>query len=107
MEKSNVENETPAGPNLMILKGIVWGLGALLLVGFALVAVIIAKGPDRSYADKPPTLELSEGDVISSTAFDEGKLLTVVERDGVPHRIVIIDMRTNETLTLPVMITAP
>lgn len=102
------ETEPYAGPNLAILKGVVWGLGVLLLAGFALIAVMLARGPqEESYTADEMRLALIQGDVIASTSIEEDKLIAVIERDGMPHRIVIIDMRTNRSREIPVEIAAP
>ncbi|MEM9234403.1 MAG: hypothetical protein AAGA69_09230 [Pseudomonadota bacterium] len=107
-EQQTPETEPYAGPNLAILKGVVWGLGVLLLAGFALIAVMLARGPQQeSYSAGEMRLSLAEGDVIASTGVDEDKLIAVIERDGLPHRIVIIDMRTNKSREIPVEIAAP
>ena len=99
--------DVPAGPNLMILKGVVWGLGFLLLIGFAVIALMIARGPRTDSVSERIEIPLAEGEAISSTDIAEGRLFAVVTRGGLPHRIMIIDMRTNAIREIPVSVTVP
>lgn len=92
----------PSGPNLMLLKGIVWGLGVLLILGFALVAAIIAMGPRDVPLAATLELPLQKDETILAADIANGELTTFTSRDGLPHRIMIIDMRTNELTEIPV-----
>lgn len=101
-EQTEPTDSVSPAPNMMVLKGVVWGLGVLLLLGFALVAAIITMGPSEPSYAEAVTLELVEGEDISASAVEGQTLTFVVARDGLPHRIVIIDMRTNESQVIPV-----
>ncbi len=90
----NTTGEVP-GPNLMVLKGIVWGLGVLLLLGMVLVAVMIIFGvsddetvapsssvpPSVAVSTLPP-LPLREGEQIRSVSAGDGRVFVVLEPVG-------------------------
>lgn len=96
-------DDTPRPPNLAILKGITWGLGFLLILGVALVAVKISSGMsslDESIAVAPaaaeslaalPSVPLRAGEKmmqisgVGQSLFlltDQGRLLAIVPGDG-------------------------
>jgi len=102
MTEETQQELTESGPNLMVLKGIVWGLGVLILMGLGLVAWKISPGPVSTAPREDLALVIEEGDRIVSSSMDNDQLIAVIERDGMPHRIMIVDMRTNEVKEIPV-----
>ncbi len=88
----------PAGEtNLAVLKGITVGLGILLVIGTALVAVLIAFRDDEPAGfdeDNPLALPMAEGeDVISVSTTDQEIVISIGQGDQV-DRIVILDPQT-------------
>lgn len=88
----------------MILKGVTWGLGVVLLLGFALVGFLIATGGpgDDGLPGDSVSLILSPDETVAASNLNGDYLVSVIERDGVSHRIMIIDMRTKESREIPV-----
>ncbi|MGV6820041.1 MAG: hypothetical protein ACWA5T_06030 [Parvularcula sp.] len=103
------QNDQPSsgGQNLIILKGVVWGMGVLLVLGTVLIGVKIASvssgikteteeaGPAASY----PPVPLQAGETMANVEVDGGLIVITVEQDGTIGRILTIPTSGGTTWT--------
>ncbi|MEM6650688.1 MAG: hypothetical protein AAF603_10600 [Pseudomonadota bacterium] len=90
----------PASQNLMVLKGITWGLGVLLLLGMILIAVKItsSEGEKEASLDEGsmqqvvssalPPLPLRQGEAVVAISAGEGRIFVILENETAVRRIV-------------------
>ncbi|MEM9421653.1 MAG: hypothetical protein AAF986_03955 [Pseudomonadota bacterium] len=91
----------PAQPNLMVLKGVVVGLGVLLLLGMILIAIKISTGvSDEPKAVAPlvaldilPPLPMRQGERVHSVSANGYRIFVVLEHisDGGERRVLYTD----------------
>lgn len=103
------QNDQPqtGGQNLVVLKGIVWGMGVLLVLGTVLIGVKIASvssgaktdpdkvGPAANY----PSVPLNAGETMADVEVDNGLIVITVEKDGTIERILTISTSGGTTWT--------
>ena len=81
------------GPSLAILKGVVWGLGLILLLGFGLVAALIVKGPTEDEGETTlPVVTLEEGERIGHATLEGDRLFLTVDQPDGTQRLLLIDL---------------
>jgi hypothetical protein len=100
-------DDAPGGANLMILKGVVWGLGVLLLAGILFIAIMIARGPGGTVPDNPQAaieqVTLAPGESLTDVAAGDGAAVLTISRDGIPVRLLHINFVSGVQRSVPII----
>ncbi|MEM9838067.1 MAG: hypothetical protein AAF830_02825 [Pseudomonadota bacterium] len=98
----SIESQPP-GPNVAVMKGIALGLGVLLIAGTLLLITLVLKR-DTPVADITlPTLELQEGEKVTSASLFDQQALFIIENEAGEQRMVLVNLVSGTRDNVPIV----